>query len=144
MAADVSSNLKDWSTTANSNAPSASTNVGANLDDNLREMQKVVRQDLAHKGADIASAATTDLGAVPGLFHDITGTTTVTGLGTVSAGIWKLVKFEGITTLVHNGTSLILPGASDIVTAVGDTALMFSEGSGNWRCVFYQRAADAP
>ena len=144
MAADISANLKDWSTTANSNQPSGSTNVGLNLDDNIRELQKVVRQDLAHKGADIATAGTADLGAIPGLFHDITGTTTVTGLGTVSAGIWKLVKFEGIALLVHHATSHILPGGANITTAVGDTALYFSEGSGNWRCVFYQRAAVAP
>lgn len=141
--ADVSSNLKDWSTTANSNAPSGSANVGANLDDNLREIQKVVRQDLATKGSDIVAAPATDLGAVAGLFHDITGAATVTGLGTVSAGIWKLIKFEAIAVLVHSA-SLILPGAANITTAVGDTALVFSEGSGTWRVVFYQRAAVAP
>jgi hypothetical protein len=135
--ADVAGNLFDWSTTAASNNPAGSTNIGAGLDDNLRELQKVVRQDLAHKGADIASATTTDLGAVVGLMHDITGTTTITGFGTVSAGIWKLVKFEGALTLTHNATSLILPNAANITTADGDTALAMSEGSGNWRVLFY-------
>jgi hypothetical protein len=135
--ADVAANLYDWSTTASSNNPAGSTNIGAGLDDNLRELQKVVRQDLAHKGADIASATTTDLGAVVGLMHDITGTTTITGFGTVSAGIWKLVKFEGALTLTHNATSLILPNAANITTADGDTALAFSEGSGNWRIHSY-------
>jgi hypothetical protein len=135
--ADVAGNLFDWSTTAASNNPAGSTNIGAGLDDNLRELQKVVRQDLAHKGADIASATTTDLGAVVGLMHDITGTTTITSFGTVSAGIWKLVKFEGALTLTHNATSLILPNAANITTADGDTALAFSEGSGNWRIHSY-------
>lgn len=135
--ADVASDLKTWSATAASNSPSGSTAVGTGLDDNLREIQKVVRQDLATKGADIASAATTDLGAVAGLMHDITGTTAITSFGTVSAGIWKIIKFEGALTLTHNATSLILPGGASITTANGDIAVVISEGSGNWRCVSY-------
>jgi hypothetical protein len=139
--ADVAADLKTWSTTAASNSPAGGTAVGTGLDDNFREIQKVVRQDLASKGSDIASATTTDLGAVAGLMHDITGTTTITGFGTVSAGIWKIVKFEGALTLTHNATSLILPGGASITTADGDVAIMFSEGSGNWRCVSYFKAA---
>jgi len=107
-------------------------------------LAKVVRGWLASKGADIASAATTDLGAVEGLYHDITGTTTITSLGTVSTGIWKVLTFEGVLTLTHNATSLILPGGASITTAVGDVAWFASEGSGNWRCNHYQRAATAP
>ena len=139
--ADVDGNLKDWSTTAASNKPAGSTTIGSNLDDNLREIEKVVRQDLASKGADIASATTTDIGAVAGLMHDITGTTTITGLGTVSAGIWKVLKFEGALTLTHNATSLILPGAANITTADGDVGIFISEGSGNWRCLHYMKAS---
>lgn len=85
-----------------------------------------------------------DIGAVEGLFHDITGTEAITGLGTVSAGIHKVLKFEGIATLTHNATSLILPGSVNITTAVGDIAWFISEGSGNWRCLNYQRFIDAP
>lgn len=142
--ADVDANLKDWSTTAASNKPTGATTISTGLDDNLREIEKVVRQDLAHKGADIASATTTDIGAVAGLMHDITGVTTITGLGTVSAGIWKVLKFEGVLTLTHNATSLILPGAANITTADGDVAIVMSEGSGNWRCLSYMSAASTP
>jgi hypothetical protein len=138
--ADISSDLKNWSITEGSNQPQGTTTVGTGLDDNLRRLQATVRQDLAHKGADIASAATCDLGAVPGLMHDITGSTTITGFGTVSAGIWKIIKFEGALTLTHNATSLILPGAANISTVIGDVAIMVSEGSGNWRCVSYLRS----
>jgi len=141
--ADVASSLSSWSTTASSNSPSGSTVTGAGLDDNLREIQAVVRAGLAHKGADISSATTTDLGAVAGLMHDITGTTTITGFGTVSAGIWKIIKFEGALTLTHNATSLIIPGAQNITTANGDIAIVISEGSGNWRVVSYIRANGA-
>jgi hypothetical protein len=138
--ADVQAAIADWSTTASSNSPSDATTIGAGLADNFQQIQATVRTAFASKGADIASATTTDLGAVPGKQHDITGTTTITGFGTVAAGIEKLVKFEGALTLTHNGTSLILPGGGNITTANGDVALMVSEGSGNWRCAFYSFA----
>jgi hypothetical protein len=133
--------IYDISTTAASNSPTGTESVGTGLDDYLRAIQTVYRLDLASKGADIASATTTDLGAVGGLFHDITGTTTITGFGTVAAGIWKIIKFEGALTLTHNATSLILPGGANITTADGDIAVVISEGSGNWRCVSYQSVA---
>lgn len=141
--ADVDSSLKNWSTTASSNSPNDNTTIGAGLADNFQQIQATVRADLASKGADIASAATTDLGAVAGHQHDITGAVTITSFGTVAAGIWKIIKFEGVLTLTHNATSLILPDGQNITTAVGDVAIMVSEGSGNWRCVSYQRVNDS-
>jgi hypothetical protein len=142
--ADVAADLKTWSATASSNTPAGGTAVGTGLDDNLREIQKVVRQDLATKGSDIASASSTDLGAVAGLMHDITGTTTITGFGTVSAGIWKILKYEGALTITHNATSLILLGGENRTTADGDTQIVMSEGSGNWREIAYFPVAINP
>jgi len=95
------------------------------------------------KGADIASATTTDIGAATGDFIDVTGTTTITGLGTIAAGIERTVRFTGILTLTHNGTSLILPGAANITTAADDRAIFRSLGSGNWLCVSYNKASGA-
>jgi hypothetical protein len=141
--ADVAATLAGWSSTTASNSPSGGTSVGTGLDDNLREIQGVVVRGLSHKGSDIASATTTDIGAVEGLMHDITGTTTITGLGTVRAGIIKVLKFEGALTLTHNATSLILPGGANITTADGDVAVFISEGSGTWRCVDYAGRASA-
>ena len=141
---DTASTLPLWSTTAASNLPAGTTTVGTGLDDNLREIQKVVRGWLATKGANIASAGTTNLGAVEGLSHTITGTTTITNFGIISAGIWKVVIFSGVLTLTHDATSLILPGGVDITTASGDVALLQSEGSGNWRCWSYIRASGLP
>lgn len=91
------------------------------------------------QGGDIASATTTDIGAATGNFVKVTGTTTITGLGTVQAGTRRIVQFTGILTLTHNGTSLILPGSANITTTAGDTATFVSLGSGNWKCVQYQR-----
>lgn len=92
------------------------------------------------KGADIASATTTDIGAMTGNYGDVTGTTTITGLGTVQAGIRRIVRFTGALTLTHNATSLILPGAANITTVAGDVATFISLGAGNWRCIAYTRA----
>lgn len=91
------------------------------------------------KGADIASATTTDIGAATGNCVDVTGTVTITGLGTIQAGTVRLVRFTGALTLTHNATSLILPGSANITTANGDVAGFESLGSGNWKCLFYQR-----
>jgi len=97
--------------------------------------------NLSTKGADIASATTTDIGAATGRYINITGTTTITGLGTKTAGVVRICTFTGALTLTHNATSLILPGAANITTAAGDIAEFISEGSGNWRCVRYQYSA---
>lgn len=94
----------------------------------------------ANKGADIASAATTDLGAATGEYVRITGTTAITALGTAQAGTQREVTFSASLVLTHNATSLILPSSSNITTSAGDCATFRSEGGGNWRCVKYQRA----
>ncbi|HJQ58120.1 MAG TPA: hypothetical protein VJ890_14530 [Vineibacter sp.] len=91
------------------------------------------------KGADIASAATTDIGAASGNYVTITGTTTITALGTAQSGTWRLARFAGALTLTHNATSLILPTGGNITTRADDCALFVSEGSGNWRCAAWFR-----
>lgn len=92
------------------------------------------------KGADIPSASSLTLG-VDGNFFHVTGTTTITAISTEEEGTWIVLEFDGALTLTHNATSLILPhDGQNIVTAAGDTALLVSEGSGNWRCVAYQKA----
>ena len=139
MPADISTSLKDWSTTAGSNLPTGGTLVSGNLDDNLRAVQAAVRADVA--GSDtIASAGTTDIGTKDAGTLTVTGVTTITGLGTVSAGICKRLVFGGVLTLTHNATSLILPSGANITTAAGDCAEFVSLGSGNWRCLNYMRA----
>ena len=51
------------------------------------------------------------------------------------------MQFDGILTLTHNGSSLILPGGANITTAAGDTAGFVSLGSGNWKCEWYTAAS---
>lgn len=95
---------------------------------------------LWEKGADIASSGTISVGE-GGFFH-ITGTTTITDIdfGTDKSGRRVWVVFDGILTLTHHSTTLILPTGANITTAAGDTACFVSEdGSDNVRCVSYVR-----
>jgi hypothetical protein len=89
--------------------------------------------------ATVASAGTADIGAASADRVSISGTTTITSFGT-SANLARFVTFEGVLTLTHHATSLILPGGANITTAAGDTAVFISDNSGNWRCISYQRA----
>ena len=86
------------------------------------------------KGADIASATTTDIGAATGNYLDVTGNATITGLGTVQAGTRRTVRFTGTPTLTHNATSLIMPGGVNYVATANSVGDFVSLGSGNWRC----------
>jgi hypothetical protein len=88
----------------------------------------------------VASATTTDLGAASSDKVSITGTTTITGFGTVAAGTKREGRFTGALTLTHNATSLILPGNASISTASGDRFQAYSLGSGNWVVSSYTKS----
>lgn len=88
----------------------------------------------------VASAATTDIGAANSNFVAVSGSATITSLGTMTNRM-KFVRFTGAPLLTYNSTSLVLPGGANIQTAVGDEAIFASDGSGNWRCLSYQPVA---
>jgi hypothetical protein len=90
--------------------------------------------------ADVASAATVDLGAQASRNLRITGTTTISSFGTAASGVRRELRFAGALTLTNSG-SLILPGGANITTAAGDTATAISLGSGSWVVVDFQPAA---
>jgi hypothetical protein len=138
MAANIGTAISAWSTTAGSNQPD-SPDLASTLREDLQAIQAAVRY-LRTSGT-IASAGTTDLATKSEEIISVSGTTTITALGTVSAGIIKYLVFEGALAFTHSATSLILPSAANITTAAGDTACMLSLGAGNWRCIAYQRAS---
>jgi hypothetical protein len=90
--------------------------------------------------ASVASAATTDLGAVTSRNVSITGTTTITSFGVINAGVMRWGRFTGALTLTHNATSLILPSGASITTAANDRFVAVSLASGNWLVYSYTRA----
>jgi hypothetical protein len=93
--------------------------------------------------ASVASATTTDLCAgAPQYFLTITGTVTITSFGSSCvAGQEKAVKFAAALTLTYNATSLIIPGAANVVTAAGDVAKVLYLGGGNWLVESYTPAS---
>lgn len=87
----------------------------------------------------IAAASTTDISAAYAQSIIITGSgQTISALGTAPAGVRRRGRFAGANTLVHNGTSLILPKAANITTAANDTWEAVSLGSGNWLFAYYK------
>ena len=94
----------------------------------------------------VASATTTDVGTVASHFAVITGTTTITSLGSSASTTYPvyLLFFTGTLTLTHNASSLILPGSANITTAASDIALGVYIGSGNWRIASYTRSSGKP
>ena len=136
--------LKNWSTTAASNNSAAPAGAPegmtlASVNDTIRQVMADVRTIYAQDT--IASATTCDIGSKDAANLSITGVTTITGLGTVSAGIKKTLKFDGILILTYNATSLIIPGVGNITTAANDTCEAESLGSGNWRINWFERAS---
>lgn len=93
----------------------------------------------------LASHTTTDLGTATSNNVLITGTTTINSFGT-SASLSNpvyLLQFQGILTLTYDATSMILPGAANITTVAGDSALIqvINATSGYWRMIAYFSAA---
>lgn len=138
----VPSAITDLSATAASNSPAGGDAVFPDLDNYLRAHASLIRYGDT-KAANVASATNIDLGAAVGRVVDVTGTTTIASFGTVSEGVWRIVRFTGALTLTYNATSLILPGAASITTAAGDCAVAVSLGSGNWVVTHYQRGGAA-
>lgn len=136
---------RDGQTTLTGNLPMGSNKLtglasGTAAGDSLRWEQ------LFSQGQpqDLASAATTDIGAQLTTVLNITGTTTITSFGTNYNGP-RFVRFAGALTLTH-GAALVLPGAANITTAAGDAAIVVPLGTpaSGWRVVAYQRGASLP
>lgn len=138
----IPSSINDLSTTAGSNSPAGSESPSL-IDDYLRTYASFIallRDQTALAPQTIASAATTDIGAAVSNVIYVSGTTTITALGTAAAGVTRTVKFLGALTLTHNASALILPGTANITTAANDIAVFQSLGSGNWQCAWYSPA----
>lgn len=87
------------------------------------------------------AATTTDLGLAASNNVLINGAgVTVNSFGTSAslANPIYFIQFNGINTITYNATSMILPGAANITTASGDSALVeFINVAGYWRMIAY-------
>lgn len=87
----------------------------------------------------ILASSILDLGGTNSNSVVVTGTAVIVGLGVASPGLRRTTRFIGTPTLVHNATSMILLGGSNIVLVSGDTADWMSLGSGNWCMLDYSK-----
>lgn len=135
--------LSSLSQTAASNSPAGSESP-TTADDYVRALSGFIAQlrdgNNFTDPLQVASAGTTTIG-INSMFIEITGTTTITSLGTTYDGP-RFLRFTGALTLTHNASTLALPGAANILTAAGDTAIAVPNyGLNGWNIVQYQRAA---
>lgn len=85
--------------------------------------------DRAQASASLSAGSTLDLTAVTGDFVTVNGTATVTAI-TLGNGKEAVLRFTDVCTLTHNGSTLILPGAANYVTAAGDVLRFRGQVSG--------------
>src|SRR5512139_2788741 len=138
----VPTTIADLSVSEASNSPLDSDSITAATrpSDYLRAHGAIIRTLAA--SSTLAAAATTDLSTVTGTFITLTGVAaTITSLGTLAAGLYKVVIYNAAHILTHNATSLILLGDASRTVAAGDGSLFVSGGAGNWREVMYSDAS---
>ncbi|HTH11156.1 MAG TPA: hypothetical protein VMA55_16425 [Acidovorax sp.] len=140
----VPSSISQLSQTPGSNSPAGSESP-ALLDDYIRTVFAFIATLRDGQGVsnpvDLASAATTDIGAQTSPIVRITGTTTITSFGANYTGP-RFVVFGGALTLTNNATSLILPTGANITTAAGDACIAIPNLATptGWRILAYQKA----
>lgn len=86
----------------------------------------------------VASATTTDLGAVGSNNITVTGSTTITSFGasaSISNPLYNVV-FSGSLTIT-NGADISTPNGQNIITQAGDYAIMQYNGTGAWTVLNY-------
>lgn len=89
----------------------------------------------------VASGATTNIGAATSPNVIITGTNGITAFDDAVAGITRYVRASGIFTLTHSAALLLPANGANITTAANDTFTAKSLGSGDWIVTDYQRAS---
>ena len=134
--------VSDLDTNANNNSPPGTESAKGNIDNYLRAAFAFIKQNnnlVAGTTAILPSSSTVAIGAAAVNNVTISGTATISAFDSAAEGAIRYVVFSGVMTLTHNATSLILPGAANIVTAINDTAILKSLGGGSWQCLFFQR-----
>lgn len=122
-------------------------------DDHLRLLKTVLKATfpgltraiyLEKARADLASAATPNLGGTTTNYVNIIGTTEIDGFTGGVAGMSKLVRFAGILVLDHDDTNFPLITSANITTAAGDHALFYAVSAAEWHMIGYWRKNGEP
>jgi len=86
----------------------------------------------------IAAASTTDLGTKPFGFLTITGTATISSLGSSAPiGAIKIIAFGSSGSTLVNSSSLVLPAGANLTTAAGDSAIAVQSAAGIWNLLYF-------
>lgn len=110
---------------------------------NGTDLQFAVTSASASAEVAVASASTTDIGALGSSFVAISGTATIASLGSTGTNQAISCRATGAFKLTNSG-SLICPGGNDITAVAGDTFLVVFDASHNVRIVSYQRTSSVP
>lgn len=135
----VPTSVADLSMTAASNSPGGGESTATN-DDYLRGLSRCIRSFYALSSSSIAAAATVDIASSDAENVTVTGTASITSLGTGYPGCLREVYVTGAPTFVHS-TAIALPGASNITAQAGDFFIFRCISSGNWALVFGTRSS---
>jgi hypothetical protein len=155
LIADIASGLSTALTRDGQGAASADLSMGGfrlrnlanpSLDADAANLGTVKAQvgNLSLKGTDVTAATTTDLSLTTTLFCDVIGGTTITSFGTAGPGVWKILRFTGTPTIVHDVTKIILPAGKNLLLGANDILIVMSLGSGLWIVASYQPAFHVP
>lgn len=130
---------QDWFDTTNSSYPDWKLYDGAQwprigtLDTVDHNWFPVVGGGLAT----LASATTTNLGASRQTTLVISGSTTITSFGSsAQVGERKILKFSGSPQITHS-SSIVCPGAANIVPLPGDKCEVVYIGAGAWEVLWF-------
>lgn len=131
----VPTSITDLSTTASNNSPAGSDSIGTSLDDFLRGIQAILKQQFV-AGTTLASG-TTITPLADGNYITVSGTTTITTIASTNSWNGRIIvlKFSGALQLTHSAT-LIMPLAANYTTTANDVLAFVQESSGTWRCIF--------
>jgi hypothetical protein len=91
--------------------------------------------------ADVASAATVDLGAQASRSLRLTGATAISSFGTAASGLRRRLRIATGLTITHNPSNIICPGAANLLLLAGDVLDVESLGGGVWVVVDLQPSA---
>jgi hypothetical protein len=142
-----------WPTTAvvTTNTDQSTDSPATARADILQAMQNV-NSIMTHIGGaevTLASAATTDIGNQASNRISLTGTATITSLGTTYSGpVFVRIAAGGAPVFTHDATALITPLGVTFTGAAGDCFIAYPKATAGtadgWIMANYERASGAP
>lgn len=141
--------LNDYDPTAGNNTDVGGVNIAEGcapsvINDAIRELMSHLAGLNAELdvGADVSSAATLPIN-IAGMMHDVTGTTTITAFAeaTNDTSRVKILQFDGVLTLTHHSTDLVLLTGANRTTAAGDIGIYYQYAAGDWREVYFSNTS---